>query len=164
MLLKFTSLVHKIWRRWRSTPSRTFLNSSPNGGMGRILLTHTGNDGLVRIVTIKIKNGSLKRPITKLCLLFSYSWKMTLLKWAGMLESSLLIIIKLHTTYPVYPFDLFTNIYCNSVWIILLSVLVAILFDKCCLKCSIYLWKLQSIIGLIKTHLAISFTTYNDWC
>ncbi|XP_037812325.1 uncharacterized protein LOC119604046 [Lucilia sericata] len=35
--------------------------------MGRILLTHPGNDGLVRVATIKTKNGSLKRPISKLC-------------------------------------------------------------------------------------------------
>ena len=55
----------------------------------------------------------------------------------ALLQSSLLTIIKLNTIYPVYPFDFFTNIYYNSVWIvILLSFLVsAILFDKYCLYC-----------------------------
>ena len=32
-----------------------------------------------------------------------------------LLESSLLTTIKLHTIYPVYPFDFFTDIYWNSV-------------------------------------------------
>lgn len=34
--------------------------------LGRIVETHPGSDGLVRVVTLKTKNGMLKRPITKL--------------------------------------------------------------------------------------------------
>ncbi|XP_055381380.1 uncharacterized protein LOC129611975 [Condylostylus longicornis] len=37
--------------------------------MGRIIETHPGPDGLVRVVTIKTKNGTLKRSIVKICLL-----------------------------------------------------------------------------------------------
>ncbi|XP_075991105.1 uncharacterized protein LOC142986474 [Anticarsia gemmatalis] len=34
--------------------------------LGRVLELHPGADGLVRVVTLKTKNGTLKRPITKL--------------------------------------------------------------------------------------------------
>lgn len=37
--------------------------------MGRIVEIHPGNDGLVRVASVRTKNGVLKRPITKLCLL-----------------------------------------------------------------------------------------------
>ncbi|CAG7826192.1 unnamed protein product, partial [Allacma fusca] len=37
--------------------------------MGRIIDVHPGGDGLVRVATIRMADGSLKRPITKLCLL-----------------------------------------------------------------------------------------------
>lgn len=37
--------------------------------LGRILETHQGSDNLVRVVTIKCKNTTLKRPITKIALL-----------------------------------------------------------------------------------------------
>lgn len=34
--------------------------------LGRVIQTHPGADGLVRVVTLKTQNGQLKRPITKL--------------------------------------------------------------------------------------------------
>ncbi|KAJ8720880.1 hypothetical protein PYW08_006345 [Mythimna loreyi] len=37
--------------------------------LGRIIELHPGMDGNVRVVSIKTKNGVIKRPITKLCLL-----------------------------------------------------------------------------------------------
>lgn len=37
--------------------------------LGRIIETHPGNDGLIRVVTIKCKGTTLKRPITKIALL-----------------------------------------------------------------------------------------------
>lgn len=37
--------------------------------LARILETHPGSDGLVRVVTIKTKNGVFKRAISKVCLL-----------------------------------------------------------------------------------------------
>lgn len=37
--------------------------------LGRVLQTHPGTDGLVRVATIKCKNGIFKRPISKLALL-----------------------------------------------------------------------------------------------
>ncbi|CAG7826059.1 unnamed protein product [Allacma fusca] len=35
--------------------------------LGRIIQVHAGTDGMVRVVTVKTKNGEMKRPITKLC-------------------------------------------------------------------------------------------------
>ncbi|CAG7727780.1 unnamed protein product [Allacma fusca] len=35
--------------------------------LGRILETHPGKDGLVRVVTVKIEEGELKRPIVQIC-------------------------------------------------------------------------------------------------
>jgi len=32
-----------------------------------IIETHPGKDGVVRVVTLKISKGTLKRPITKIC-------------------------------------------------------------------------------------------------
>ncbi|XP_026467480.1 uncharacterized protein LOC113371047 [Ctenocephalides felis] len=37
--------------------------------LGRILDTHPGDDGLVRVVTIKTQNGVLKRAINRVCVL-----------------------------------------------------------------------------------------------
>lgn len=37
-----------------------------NWNLGRVVQTHPGADGLVRVVTLKTKSGLLKRPITKL--------------------------------------------------------------------------------------------------
>lgn len=37
--------------------------------LGRVLELHPGKDGLVRVVTLKCKDGTLKRPITKICVL-----------------------------------------------------------------------------------------------
>jgi hypothetical protein len=37
--------------------------------LGRIIDTHPGNDGMIRVVTVKCSNSTFKRPITKLCLL-----------------------------------------------------------------------------------------------
>ena len=33
--------------------------------LGRILDNHPGNDGLVRVVTVKTATGTYKRPVTK---------------------------------------------------------------------------------------------------
>ncbi|CAG7687347.1 unnamed protein product [Allacma fusca] len=35
--------------------------------LGKITDTHPGADGLVRVVTVKTKSGSMKRPVTKIC-------------------------------------------------------------------------------------------------
>ena len=37
--------------------------------LGRIVATHPGQDGMVRVVTVRTQYGEYKRPITKLCLL-----------------------------------------------------------------------------------------------
>lgn len=37
--------------------------------LGRIIQLHQGSDGLVRVVTLKTRSGTLKRPITKLAML-----------------------------------------------------------------------------------------------
>lgn len=37
--------------------------------LGRVIKTHPGKDGLIRVVTLKNKNTILKRPISKICLL-----------------------------------------------------------------------------------------------
>ncbi|XP_028164620.1 uncharacterized protein LOC114355798 [Ostrinia furnacalis] len=36
---------------------------------GRVYAVHRGQDNLVRVITLKTKNGTIKRPISKLCLL-----------------------------------------------------------------------------------------------
>lgn len=36
---------------------------------GRVIATHPGQDNLVRVVTLKVKGGTIKRPVNKLCLL-----------------------------------------------------------------------------------------------
>ncbi|CAK1581575.1 unnamed protein product [Parnassius mnemosyne] len=36
---------------------------------GRVIETHPGKDNLVRVITLKTKNGTFKRPISKVCLL-----------------------------------------------------------------------------------------------
>jgi hypothetical protein len=37
--------------------------------LGRITTIHPGQDGLVRIVTVRTKTGEFKRPLVKICLL-----------------------------------------------------------------------------------------------
>jgi len=37
--------------------------------MGRVIQVHPGQDDLVRVVTLRTKDGNFKRPINKLCLL-----------------------------------------------------------------------------------------------
>ena len=37
--------------------------------LGRIVETHPGKDGFVRVVTVQTSNGTYKRPITKIALL-----------------------------------------------------------------------------------------------
>jgi len=37
--------------------------------LGRILIVHPGEDGIVRVVTLKTADGTLKRPVVKICLL-----------------------------------------------------------------------------------------------
>jgi hypothetical protein len=66
-------------RKWkRSTPDVTIDdlviiredNTPPvTWRMGRIIMTHPGTDGHVRVATIKTAAGVLKRPITKVCVL-----------------------------------------------------------------------------------------------
>jgi hypothetical protein len=82
-----------FWKRWskeylghlqhrkkwkRSTPDVTINdlviiredNTPPvTWRMGRIIMTHPGTDGHVRVVTIKTAAGVFKRPITKVCVL-----------------------------------------------------------------------------------------------
>ena len=33
--------------------------------LARVLTTHTGNDGLVRVITVKTSIGTYRRPVTK---------------------------------------------------------------------------------------------------
>ena len=46
-------------------------NNSPQGRwlLGRVIKTFPGRDGKVRVAEIKMKNSTLTRPISKLCLL-----------------------------------------------------------------------------------------------
>ena len=46
-------------------------NNSPRGRwlLGRVIKTFPGRDGKVRVAEIKMKNSTLTRPISKLCLL-----------------------------------------------------------------------------------------------
>lgn len=37
--------------------------------LGKVVATHPGADGLIRVVSIKCKNNVIKRPVHKLCLL-----------------------------------------------------------------------------------------------
>ena len=37
--------------------------------LAKVIQTHTGRDGLVRVVTIKTATGTYKRPVTKIALL-----------------------------------------------------------------------------------------------
>lgn len=37
--------------------------------LGRIIQTHPGRDGLIRVVTVRTKISVFKRPISKICLL-----------------------------------------------------------------------------------------------
>ncbi|XP_055840517.1 uncharacterized protein LOC129908191 [Episyrphus balteatus] len=82
-----------FWQKWNSEylsrlqqrPKWTQIKEMPKTGdlvllkderlpptywnLARIETTHSGTDGLVRVVTVKTKNGSMKRPIAKICLL-----------------------------------------------------------------------------------------------
>lgn len=86
-------IFNEIWKRWKSeyliqlTARNKWLEAHRNiktgdmvviqednlpvgkWSMGRVAETHPGNDGLVRVVTLKTKNGYIKRPITKLSVL-----------------------------------------------------------------------------------------------
>ena len=47
-------------------------NTHPtNWPLGRIIEVHEGRDGKIRVVTLKLQNGILKRPIHKVCPLVS---------------------------------------------------------------------------------------------
>ena len=46
----------------------TFLQQWP---MARVVATHPGADGLVRVVTVKTGTSTYKRPVVKLALLYS---------------------------------------------------------------------------------------------
>ncbi|XP_055916401.1 uncharacterized protein LOC129949150 [Eupeodes corollae] len=87
------ALSEVFWRRWNSEylsrlqqrPKWTKIQEKPKIGdlvllkderlppthwnMARIEQTHSGSDGLVRVVTLRTKSGQFKRPITKICLL-----------------------------------------------------------------------------------------------
>jgi len=45
--------------------------------MGRIQEIHPGNDGVVRVATVRTAKGIYKRPITRLCLLPTESNKLS---------------------------------------------------------------------------------------
>ncbi|XP_028166029.1 uncharacterized protein LOC114356863 [Ostrinia furnacalis] len=86
-------IYHDIWKRWQSEyltqlNARSKWHHTQNNikvndvvivqdvhvlpgkwALGRVLETHPGSDGLVRVVTLKTKGGILKRPITKLSIL-----------------------------------------------------------------------------------------------
>ena len=86
-------LVRHFWQRWSSEylshlmkltkwkyPSRNLQNGdlvclhedkfSPTvWPMGRIVDTHQGRDGLVRVVTVKTSKGEYKRPVNKVALI-----------------------------------------------------------------------------------------------
>lgn len=86
-------MLQSFWKRWTQEYLVTLQNrykwSSPENSLkindlvivkneclppskwllGRIIDTHPGNDGLVRVVSVKCGNSVFKRPITKLCIL-----------------------------------------------------------------------------------------------
>ncbi|XP_047985026.1 uncharacterized protein LOC125225360 [Leguminivora glycinivorella] len=90
-------IFQDLWKRWRSEylallNSRSKWKKSqdnisindvvlihddnlPPGkwAMGRVIELHPGQDGYVRVVTLKTKNGTLKRPVVKLSLLLEHT-------------------------------------------------------------------------------------------
>lgn len=90
------SLHQQFWRRWKQEYLHTLLqkgkwlnpskeipinsivllkedNLPPSKwSYGRVINTHPGADGIARVVTLKTANGSLKRPVTKVCPLPTY--------------------------------------------------------------------------------------------
>lgn len=86
-------ILQDLWKRWRSEylvqlaarckwrqPQRNIQindvvlihdDNLPPGkwAMGRVIQLHQGQDGYVRVVTLKTKSGCMKRPITKISLL-----------------------------------------------------------------------------------------------
>ena len=88
-----SKIVNDIWRKWRSeyltqlSVRNKWRNTEQNMHvddlvtiqddnlppgkwmMGRVLETHPGQDGLVRVVTLKTKSGIVKRPVVKLSIL-----------------------------------------------------------------------------------------------
>lgn len=88
-----TKIFQEIWNKWKSeyltqlTARRKWLKPQQNiqvgdlvtihednlpagkWALGRVMETHPGSDGYVRVVTLKTKNGYIKRPVTKLSLL-----------------------------------------------------------------------------------------------
>lgn len=85
------SLSRHFWRKWKDEYLTTLQNrykwakTKPNvkdgqlvlvkdedthpsrWPMGKIIESHPGNDGLVRVVSVKTQNGIVKRPIRKIC-------------------------------------------------------------------------------------------------
>ena len=43
-----------------------------NWPMGRVIAVHPGPDGLVRHVSVKVRDGIVSRPVVKLCFLESF--------------------------------------------------------------------------------------------
>lgn len=91
---RLQSIVQHFWKRWhqeylQELQSRSkwkrdepisikvgslVLVSEPNSPplqwpMGYVQELHPGKDGIVRVVSVRFKNGVYKRPVTKLCLL-----------------------------------------------------------------------------------------------
>ena len=89
-------ILQDIWKRWRSEYSTLLSSRSkwrqakenvkmndvvlihddnlPPGKwvMGRVIQLHPGQDGLVRVVTLKTKSGHIKRPVTRISILTEY--------------------------------------------------------------------------------------------
>ena len=87
-------MLQHFWRRWHKEylhhlqQRHKWRTSSPKGitkdtlvvirednlpplqwQLGRIVETHPGADGIIRVVTVRTKDGIVKRPVTKLCML-----------------------------------------------------------------------------------------------
>ncbi|CAG5020177.1 unnamed protein product [Parnassius apollo] len=86
-------IFNDVWKRWKSeyltvlSARNKWQQSTENikiddiviiheanlpagrGALERVIHVHPGKDGIVRVVTVKTKNGTIKRPITKLTIL-----------------------------------------------------------------------------------------------
>nr|XP_012145743.1 PREDICTED: uncharacterized protein LOC105663128 [Megachile rotundata] len=66
--------IHEMQQRykWRSITKRiiTEENTPPlHWSLGRVVQVHPGQDGIIRVATVRTAAGIIKRPVTKLCLL-----------------------------------------------------------------------------------------------
>jgi len=86
-------MIQRLWKQWSQDylhqlqQRHKWRNIQPNVKIGELVLVkednlpplvwkkavisglHPGKDGLTRVVTLKTSMGTLKRPITKICLL-----------------------------------------------------------------------------------------------